>query len=279
MNFMKNSVMKIIPVLLLTLLSACANGKEKRFTGSTPANPVIRSFLGMLMSDSVDFIRWKLTIGDDKYQLNCNYGIGKPNTNGFYNGGKWVQLSGAVKEEKNYFWLQNGNKTLALAKLNNSLLHLVDIDRSLLAGNGGWSYTLNRIPVPLVTDEMSFVRKQISLKDSMAFHGRTPCLEFGEKPKSSNCNKMKWAVVLYADPKTNKPTQYFIRGTVLNHEGRTGTWVINESKDGRVIYSLNTEKGSPLYFVMPDENVFIITDKQGKLLIGDADFSYTLSRK
>jgi hypothetical protein len=224
-------------------------------------------------------MRWKITFQDDKYKLSVNYGIGKPNTKGFFDGGKWMEQSGSLREEKYYAWLQNGNKTLGMAKLNASLVHFLDADNSLLAGTGGWSYTLSRTGTLSTADEMSFASKPITLKDSMAFHGRTPCLEFGEKPQSPNCNKLKWSVVLYADPKTNKPTQYFIKGTILNHEGRTGTWVINQIKNGKVVYRLNTEKGTPLYFVMPDENVFVMTDKQGKLLIGDEDFSYTLSRK
>src|SRR5689334_14865582 len=87
--------MKIFSVLLSSLIIvSCASGKEKTFVGCTPAAPVVRSFLGISLNDSVDFIRWKLIIDDDHYQLECNYGIGKPNTKGFINGGKKIGLNG-----------------------------------------------------------------------------------------------------------------------------------------------------------------------------------------
>ncbi|MEI9810097.1 MAG: hypothetical protein WDO16_20745 [Bacteroidota bacterium] len=65
-------------------------------------------------------------IRDDRYHLHCNYGIGKPNTNGFINNGLKIELSGEVKKEDNYIRFQNGDKTLGAAELNNNLIHLLD---------------------------------------------------------------------------------------------------------------------------------------------------------
>lgn len=86
--------------VFLILIVSCGNGKEKRYTGSTPAGKLAREFLGIPVSDSVDFIRWKLVIRNDDYELHCNYGVGKNNTNGFINGGKNVDLKGALKKKK-----------------------------------------------------------------------------------------------------------------------------------------------------------------------------------
>jgi len=87
----------------LILLASCAGGKESTYIGSTPATSnVVRSFLGIPFSDSIDFIRWKITMLDNKYSLQCNYGIGKPNTNGFISNGKWIALRGGLKKEKNF---------------------------------------------------------------------------------------------------------------------------------------------------------------------------------
>jgi hypothetical protein len=66
--------------LLIFLIVSSAHGEEKKYTGSTPADPVVRLFLDIPLQDSVDFIRWQLTLHDDRYSLDCNYGIGKPNT-------------------------------------------------------------------------------------------------------------------------------------------------------------------------------------------------------
>ena len=88
----------IFPVLAILLIVSCASGKVNIYTGSTPADTVIRSFLGIPLSDSVDFIRWKLILRDNRYQLQGNYGIGKANTNGFINGGARIELGGEFRK-------------------------------------------------------------------------------------------------------------------------------------------------------------------------------------
>jgi hypothetical protein len=81
--------MKTLTTLLaITFFVSCANSKETNYTASTPAAPIVKKFLGISHTDSIDFIRWKLSLTDLKYTLECNYGIGKPNTNGFYDGEK-----------------------------------------------------------------------------------------------------------------------------------------------------------------------------------------------
>ena len=77
--------MKVITTFLsIILLASCASSKETNYTASTPADPLVRIFLGISQTDSIDFIRWKLTLSEKKYSLECSYGISKPNTNGFY---------------------------------------------------------------------------------------------------------------------------------------------------------------------------------------------------
>lgn len=126
----------------ILFFASCAGAKEKTYTGSTPAGQTVKSFLGIPLPDSIDFIRWKVTISDNHYQLSCNYGIGKPNTNGFIDGGTKMELSGECKKGENYYQFRNGTKTLKVIQLNEDLLHLLNTDNSLLIGNGGWSYTL-----------------------------------------------------------------------------------------------------------------------------------------
>jgi hypothetical protein len=275
----KMGYMKIFFVFLSSLIIVSyAHGNEKTFIGSTPANPVVRSFLGISLQDSVDFIRWKLVLLDDHYQLECNYGIGKPNTKGFINNGRKVELRGKVEKEKYYLGLKNGARTLNIVELNANLLHLLDADRRLLVGGGGWSYTLNNIS-PLVTNEISIQAKQSPLKDSMVFDGRTPCGIPGVIPPGTLCYKLKWRIVLYAEK--NGPGSYKALGTAWRKEnGRTGTWNISTGKDGRIIYQLNDEKGNAiLYLLKVDENILLFTDANGNLLTGDEDFSYTLNRR
>jgi hypothetical protein len=265
--------------LCILLFVSCGNGKEKAYTGSTPADAVIRSFLGIPLTDSVDFIRWKLMVRDKDYQLQCNYGIGKNNTNGFINGGRKIELKGPVKKDKNYYQLQNGGKTLNVAELNTDLLHLLNEDKTLLVGNGGWSYTLNNI-APSVSDQINLTARQPVLNDSMGFEGRTPCKVPGIIPAGVECYKLKWYIVFYADAEKNEPGVYKIYGTTWRKNGpRVGNWKVTTGNRGRVVYQLNDDNSKPfLYLLKLDENILVFTDADGKLLVGDEDFSYTLNR-
>ena len=271
--------MNIISAFLsVFLFVSCANAKEKSYTGSTPAAPVIRTFLGIPLSDSVDFIRWKLILHNKLYQIECNYGIGKPNTNGFFDGGKKIEWSGKLSKEKNFFQLRNGNKVLKIAELNEDLLHLLDADNSLLVGNGGWSYTLTNLS-PSGTDQVNITTKQTALKDSMAFQGRTPCHVPGIIAPGTLCYKLKWYLVLYANAEKNEPGTYRVFGTTWREKGgRQGNWKIINGKNGRIIYQLNDDKGNGFLFLLKlDEHILVFTDANGKLLAGDEDFSYTLN--
>src|SRR5215203_494159 len=98
--------------ILFSLLASvfflfCTDGKESNYTGSTPAGTIIRSFLGIAFTDSVDFIRWRINLQDGRFSIKCNYGIGKPNTNGFINGGKWITLEGGLEKKQNIYLLQS----------------------------------------------------------------------------------------------------------------------------------------------------------------------------
>jgi hypothetical protein len=273
---MKLVASALIPFLFLFWESA----KETTYAGSTPANEVVRAFLGISDADSVDFIRWSLAFENHKYTLRCNYGIGKPNTKGFIDGGKWAELHGAWTKEGNYYHLQNANKSLVLIEVNTDLLHIIDANNNLSAGTGGWSYTLNRI-APVPTDDITIQFKKPVLKDSMTYQGRTPCSVPGILSKEKPCYKLKWSLVLYADTKNNEPRGYKLSGTAWEQRpGKAGEWKIVRGKHGRIIFQLKDEKGGVLInLVQLDDNVLAFADTEGKLLVGDEDFSYTLSRK
>jgi len=272
--------MKMIFAFLFFLLIAYrGNGKEKAYTASTPSGNVVRSFLGIPFSDAVDFIRWKLILRDNDYDLQCNYGIGKNNTNGFINGGSKIELKGALKKNKNYYRLQSRDKTLNIAELNAGLLQLLDENKNLLVGNGGWSYTLNSMAAPL-SDQVNLKAQPTALKDSMDFEGRTPCKIPGVIQAGMDCYKLKWHIIFYADPEKNEPGSYKIYGTTWRQHGpASGNWRIINGKDRRIIYQLSDDKGDGfLYLLKLDENILVFTDADGRLLVGDEDFSYTLNR-
>ena len=273
--------MKLIATFLsMILFVSCANSNETNYTGSTPAEPIVRTFLGISQTDSIDFIRWKLSLTDKKYSLECRYGIGKPNTNGFYDEKK-VVLSGSVKKQNNNYILEHGNHILKLAELNANLLHIVNNDNTLLRGGAGWSYALNNM-APSATDQFyTITKQQIVTNDSIAFEGRTPCGVPGIIEPGKLCYKLKWYLVLYNNKK-NQPATYRLLGTPYRREegGRKGNWKIITGKDGRIVYQLNDENEKPfIYLLQLDQGVLTFTDAKGNLLVGDHDFSYTLNRR
>ena len=265
-------------VLGLSLFSSCSNTKGQSYTASTPAGLTIRSFLGIAAHDSIDFIRWQLSIDDTRFRLTCNYGIGKPNTNGFIDGGNNVAFTGACKQEPEYITLQYDNREIRLQRINENLLHFVDDNNQLMAGNGGWSYTLNNV----VADKSGRIRVksvQHQFKDSSVYIGRTPCGVPGILPKGQPCYKLKWKLVLYANKKGN-PTTFRIFATNWRTDGgKTGKWEINTTKNGPIVYNLFDETGNHLLqFIKADDSILFFTDKKEILLTGDEDFSYTLNK-
>lgn len=261
------------------VFSSCGRTQHTNFTASTPASALVRNFLGISLTDSIDFIRWTISINGDNYSLNCNYGIGKPNTNGFYDGGKKVRLQGPLKKEQNIFELHNNQRILKLAALNSNLLHILNEDNTLMIGNAGWSYAINSL-TPSHSDQLMLAPTTTKISDSMAFQGRTPCGVPGAST-GQQCYKLKWYVVFYGNAGKNEPVSYRISGTGFRLEGgKTGKWKINTQKDGRSVYELFDETGKPfLHLLKLDDGVLIFTDDKGNLLVGDHDFSYTLNRK
>ena len=102
---------------MFLLLNSCVSGKEINYTASTPAGALVRNFLGISKTDSIDFIRWNLKIINLKeFDLTCSYGIGKPNTNGFIDK-KEVLLSGKADLENHILDLHANGKILSFLHL------------------------------------------------------------------------------------------------------------------------------------------------------------------
>jgi hypothetical protein len=271
----------IFAVLVLTLICGRACSKESVYQGSTPAHTDVRDFLGISLTDSIDFIRWRVVMSSDHYELICQYGMSEPSTSGFIDEKKLV-FSGALSKQGNYYKLQRGRKTFYLLEINSNLLHLADKHKALLIGDGSYSYALNN-NTPIKSDQFNLQLKQSPNTKYMAFQGRTPCQELASlmgEDKSPACNKMKWYIILYLDSVTGQPSYYLKGGRGYKKETMTrGSWEITRRKDGMVIYKLDAEKKNfAVYLLRADDNILIFTDPEGNLLVGNEDFSYTLNR-
>src|SRR5215831_18556391 len=231
-------------VLLIMVFVSIVEAKEKTFTGSTPAtSTIIRKFLGIPMTDSVDFIRWNLVLEDTRYSLRTQFGIGKPNTDGFLNGGTTIELSGELAKDGNYYVLHNRDKILMALELNADILHFVNKSKGLLVGNSGWSYSLNNTH-PFRTPQANFFSTNGLVNDSISYEGRTPCGVPGVIPVATVCYKLKWYIILYADGKGSETGHYKVYGTPYRKNGgRTGRWRVIRGHDGRVTYRLDDNKG------------------------------------
>jgi hypothetical protein len=117
------------------------------------------------------------------------------------------------------------------------------------------------------------------------FEGRSPCQEIIHilnAPDKAECIKIKWQLVLYQDPVTRTPTTYALGGFAWRNPPKTGKWRIlkgcQEDPDAVVYQLYDDNSGSFLSFMRGDDNVIFFLDRDGKLLVGNEKFSYTLNR-
>ena len=162
-----------------------------------------------------------------------------------------------------------------------------------MLGTAGWSYTLNRADRmekpgnPSLAPDMSYT---ISPRGSGTtvfgiFEGRTPCSGIARELKIipvSGCLKVKWRVTLFQNAQTGEPTTYKVEGTLHRTSAREGSWRIVRGKGfepSPVVYQLDaTAAEAPIRLQRGDDRVLFFQGKDGNLLVGNADFSYTLNR-
>jgi hypothetical protein len=123
------------------------------------------------------------------------------------------------------------------------------------------------------------------------FSGRSPCREIAAEVKhqvGADCIKLKWSLVLYRDAKTLAPTTYRLRGTLYRNEAaqtervREGKWKITKgtkTDPNATVYQLEAfGSDGPIFLLKADRNILFFLANDGRLLVGDKDFSYTLNR-
>lgn len=275
------------------------------FVGTTPCTEAIQPFLTISSHADQDNIRWKLTLYQDpKTRAPAGYKLQYEHEKATWPASKLVQGKEVVQKEGTWT-VSKGTKfdsdavvyeldgAVSLFELNSNILHVLNPDRSLMIGTGGWSYTLNRAekaekpgdPVLAATGpDRSYPISAAASGPTVygVFEGRTPCIGIAQElkiPKDAGCTKVKWRVTLYQNPETQAPTTYTIEGSLHRQAPRKGTWGIIPGK-GETIFRLEATKTEPALFLRKgDENVLFFVDQKGKPLVGHADFSYTLNRR
>ena len=165
----KTCLIRTVVVTWIALLSQNALAEDpavvsSEFSGSTPCGRVARHFLGIPAEAKCIMITWELTLqGEDaqpnsrQFKLVARCGL------------EVAERPGMVEEAKDSIKLQgtwriargtkpdpdaivyelatagdDPQRTAALVKVGDDVLHLLDGERRLVIGNSGWSYSLNR---------------------------------------------------------------------------------------------------------------------------------------
>ena len=131
------------------------------------------------------------------------------------------------------------------------------------------------------------------------FVGTTPCGQMirpmHKVPQEGDCALVKWTLTLYQDPVTLKPTTYkitsinrfIVRGTNMYSEPGTkseaeGKWTIvqgTKTNPNSIVYRLESDKPeTSISFLKLSDKLIHLLDNDGKLMIGNEFFSYTLNR-
>ncbi len=128
----------------------------------------------------------------------------------------------------------------------------------------------------------------------VVFVGTTPCGQIirpmHKVSQQADCALVKWTLTLYQDPVSGKPTTYklssinrfIVKGTNMYSEpgtksDRTGKWSIVRNAD-QIIYKLETDKETSISFRKISDKLIHILDNNGRLMIGNDGWSYTLSQ-
>lgn len=249
------------------------------FVGSTPCDAPARQFIGVPAAAECERIQWTLALpssGSGTFTLDGVWGMQAINNPGFAGGGNPVRLQGAVTTvtgARRSYRLAAGARRLEFTHLDHDLIHMLGANGAVMVGNPGWSYTLSaRDPGKRGAPE-SERRTSDAGRIAGVFEGRTPCeaLERDlDRPRNPECTKVKWRL-------TFRDHGYVLEGFGYARNGtppRTGRW--GASGD-----TIQLDPDAPqrfLTFRVVEGRLLLFLDKQGRPLVGDEYYSYTLNK-
>jgi hypothetical protein len=282
------------------------------YEGLTPCSYLTRPLPQIPADTNCEQMIWKFILYQDPptgapttYTLDSAYGVPQQGTNGLEGGGTaiamegtWSVVKGTQADPGAVVYQLNSDQlqpAVSFLKLNEDLLHLLTSEKTLMVGNAAWSYTLNRTDSQSSTPaEEPGAGPESSTRPPIpsmppgssvlgVFEGRTPCheivFEFTKVAPYPGCLKMKWRLTLYQDQATGAPSTYLYQGTTTLREG---AWRIVQGTDGdpdATVYQLSLDSSQqPVSFLKADENHLFLLDRALDFLVGNALFSYTLSK-
>lgn len=282
------------------------------FEGITPCSALTRPLPQIPVDTNCEQMIWKFILYQDSatgtpttYTLESAFGVPQQGTPGLVGGGtpivmegSWVIVRGTKTDPDAVVYQlhsENSQPAVSFLKMAEDLLHVLNSDQTLMIGNASWSYTLNRTDnrtPPQITEQpgpsSEATRPPIPPMPAGSsvlgvFEGRLPCheivFEVLKIAPYPGCAKMKSQLTLYQDQNTGAPSTYLYLGTTTIREG---TWMIVQgtaSDPDAEVYQLHLEDGQqPVSFLKAHENHLFLLDRDLNLLVGNALFSYTLSR-
>jgi hypothetical protein len=312
---MKSRVMVAMLVVAGSVNAQSESGTEASvfgvFCGSSPCGEPIRQVLQIPTNGGPELIEWKLTLYErpSRYELRCEYGLTAPGKPGLAKDirtlerkGEWTKGKGTKSNPDAIVYELNG--ALSLLEVDANILQVLNPDRSLMIGNGGWSHTLNRTDhaekppdrtLVLSAPDMSYKISELATGANVfgVFEGRTPCQGIARELKRNvdpASAKVKWRVTLYQNPEAARresrptvPTTYKIEGSLHRRAPGEGNWTITRGtqKDpNATVYRLAATESEPaLLLLKGDDNVLFFLDQNQNPLVGHCEFSYTLNRR
>jgi hypothetical protein len=302
-------VHRTLPLLAVLLLASQANAEGGVFVGSTPCGGVVREFLD-LPAANCEVVRWKLFLGLDAKNVapgpgeaSVEYGLDGKRLKKVVYPLTWAVGTGMLERPgAKLFELKRDKRVLRFWKVTDEVVHLLDAERRLLAGNGGFGYALSIAlaqqpePRPAAIAEFSYKLLPLASGPEVygVFEGRTPCeIARAINLPVSNCLKLKWRVTLFQDPKTQALSRYRLEGALFPRGAREGEITLLDGTPfdpGAQVIRLELPEpersnyvwgrsAEPLHLMRGDENVLFFLDRTGKLIIGNRDFGYVLSRR
>jgi hypothetical protein len=283
------------------LTNVASSPKVDVFWGTSPCAEFAKPKLQIPTGENCDRIKWDFRLSETgKYFLTREWGFHVDNRTYLKKGtakfsGNWKVTKGRTADPNGIVVHLDPDQpnSLAFALIDQNILHLLDTNKTLAVGDSGASYTLSR--VAMASDDLPTGSNGLSTdSDEPAetnFSGRTPCAEIAKEmnhPVGADCIKLKWSIDFYRDPKTLAPTTYRLRGTLYRNEAR-GTEKIREGKwkvtkgtktdQHAIVYQLDAfDSDGPIFLLKADRNILLFLAKDGRLLVGNDDFGYTLNR-
>jgi len=191
-----------------------------------------------------------------------------------------------VSAEQDLITLATDDPTVAvrLLQVGSDLLHLVGADGRLLVGNGAWSYTLNRAgEAGRRAAVVASTFDESGGPGGGVFEGRTPCTA-EVKPFTEDlvpgCSRLKWRLTFRLNA-AGQPAGY-VSGVLGRSDATKGEWRIRRDLAGfpaAVVYEIRPSGSRQrlALLLVGGKNLFILGPAR-QLLVGDENWSYTLSR-